>query len=227
MRNGYNKVYKKYTPYSNMLNKTEVVVIFITTIILAFAINLLQTWESFLFTLLAVFIIILVNTIAKKITSYHLDSEIEVKLWEIKRYGFKASWHFKKPFPLGAFLPILSKLILFPLNSFVWMASLVFDVKAKTYRAAKRHWLYSFSEMTEDHIGYIAAAGIAINLILAIAGYLIGFPLFAKLNIYYAFFNMLPISNLDGNKIFFGNIVLWTFLATITLIGLGYAILLV
>jgi len=210
-----------------MLTKKEIIAILVTTIILAFAINLLSSIESFLYTLLAVFVIILANLIVKKITSFYLDSEIETSLWEIKRYGVKAHHRFKKSFPAGAFLPILSKLILFPLNSFVWMASLVFDVKAKNYRAAKRHGLYKFSEMTEDHIGYIAAAGIATNLVLAIIGYLIGYPLFTKLNIYYAFFNMIPISNLDGNKIFFGNLVLWIFLAVITLIGLGYALFLV
>ncbi|MBL7059296.1 hypothetical protein ISS08_02490, partial [Candidatus Pacearchaeota archaeon] len=101
------------------------------------------------------------------------------------------------------------------------------DVKAKVYRAAKRHGLYSFSEMTEYHLGLIAASGIFINLILAIIGYVIGFPLFAKLNIYYALFNMIPISDLDGNKIFFGSLVLWSFLAALTLIGLGYALFLI
>ena len=210
-----------------MITRKEITAILVATIILAFSINLISSISSFLYTLLAVFVLILANLIAKKITSFHLDSEIETSLWEIKRYGVKAHHRFKKPFPLGAFLPILSKLILFPINSFVWMASLVFDVKAKTYRAAKRHGLYKFSEMTEDHIGYIAAAGIGANLILAIIGYLIGYPLFAKLNIYYAFFNMIPISNLDGNKIFFGNLVLWVFLAVITLIGLGYALFLI
>jgi len=210
-----------------MLTKKEIIAILVATIILAFSINLISSISSFLCTLLAVFVLILANLIAKKITSFHLDSEIETSLWEIKRWGVKAHHRFKKPFPLGAFLPILSKLILFPINSFVWMASLVFDVKAKTYRTAKRHGLYKFSEMTEDHIGYIAAAGIGANLVLAIIGYLIGYPLFAKLNIYYAFFNMIPISNLDGNKIFFGNLVLWVFLAIITLIGLGYALFLI
>ena len=210
-----------------MLNKNEIIAIIIATIIIGFAVNLIQTWESFLYALLFVFLIILINIIAKKVASSYFDSEIEVKLWEIKRYGFRAGWHFKKPFPLGAFLPIISKILFFPINSLVWMASLVFDVKAKTYRAAKRHGLYSFSEMTEDHIGYIAAAGIFANLVFAVIGYLVGFDLFAKLNIYYAFFNMIPISNLDGNKIFFGNIVLWSFLSALTLVGLAYAFLVI
>ena len=81
--------------------------------------------------------------------------------------------------------------------------------------------------MTERHIGLIAAAGIAMNLIAAIIGYIINQPEFAKLNIYFAFFNMLPLSDLDGNKILFGNKVLWSFLAIITIIGMFYALFLI
>jgi len=210
-----------------MLNKKEIINIIIVTIILAFAISLIESFKIFLYALLSVFLVILINIFAKKIISFYFDSEIEIKLWEIKRYGFKAHQHFKKSFPAGAFLQIISKIVLFPFNSFVWMASLVFDVKAKIYKAAKRHGLYSFSEMTEFHLGLIAATGIFANLIFAIIGYLLGFSEFAKLNIYYAFFNMLPISDLDGNKIFFGSIILWSFLASITLIALLYSFLLI
>lgn len=210
-----------------MLNKKEIVVIVIITIILAFSISLIKSLETFLYTLLAVFLVLIINIFAKKIASFYLDSEIEIKLWEIKRYGFKAHKHFKKPFPAGAFLPIISKIFLFPFNSFVWMASLVFDVKPKIYRTAKRHNLYSFSEMTEYHLGLIAAAGILANLVFAVIGYFLGFTDFVKLNIYFAFFNMLPISDLDGNKIFFGSLVLWSFLASIVLIGLVYIMLVI
>ena len=210
-----------------MLNKKEIAVIIVISIILAFSITLVQTLNIFLYALLGVFIVIIVNTIAKKAAAYLLDSEVEIKLWEFRRYGVRKHWHLKRPFPAGAFIPLISKIFLWPLNGFVWMASLVFDVKAKVYRAAKRHGMYSFSEMTEDHIGYIAASGIILNLVLAGIFYLTGLPLFAKINIWYAFFNMIPISDLDGNKIFFGSLVLWSFLAIITLIALGYSFLLV
>ncbi len=207
-----------------MLNRNEIITIVIVTLILAFTISLIETVEIFLYALLAVFLILIINIAAKKVASFYLDSEIEIKLWEIMRFGFKPKRHFKRPFPSGAFFPVISKIFLFPIHNFIWMASLVFDVKPKIYRAAKRHGLYSFSEMTESHLGLIASAGIIASLISAVIGYLIGFPDFAKLSIYYAFFNMLPISNLDGNKIFFGNIVLWSFLASIVLIGLFYAL---
>ena len=68
-------------------------------------------------------------------------------MWEIERYGFKPDRHFKKPIPAGALFPLILGGL--SLGYFKWLASLVFDVKAKTYRAAKRHGLYAFSEMTE------------------------------------------------------------------------------
>lgn len=210
-----------------MLNKKEIIAIIISTIILAFSITLVDTIQNFLYVLLGIFILLMINILTKKVTAFFLESEIEIKLWEFRQWGYRAAQHFKRPFPAGAFFPIISKIILFPFNSFVWMASLVFDVKAKTYRSAKRHGMYSFSEMSEDHIALIAAAGIFANLIFAIIFYLIGLPLFARLNIYFAFFNMIPISNLDGNKIFFGKLVLWNVLAILTLIAMGYSIWLI
>jgi Zn-dependent protease len=215
-----------------MINLKELIIITICSIIIAFSSALTKSFEInfFLYALLAIFIIILINSLVKKIVAYFFESEIEMDIWSFKKWGYKRGQSFKKGFPAGAFFPLLSKIILFPLSGFVWMASLVFEVKAKVYHAAKRHGMYSFSEMTEWQVGIIAATGIFVNLILAAIFYFIGGEfgmIFAKFNLWFAFFNMLPISNLDGNKIFFGNYVLWSFLAIITLIGLGYTFFLV
>ena len=206
-----------------MFNKKEIAVIAIATIIFAFIFSFAETASVFFYFLVVVLFIFVINSLAKKISSYYLDSEIEIKFWEIKRYGFKPHKHFKRPFPSGILFPLITAAA--SVGYFVWMASLVFDVKPKIYRAAKRSGLYSFSEMTEQHIGLIAASGVLANLFFAIIGYLIGFSDFARLNIYYAFFNMIPLSDLDGNKIFFGSLVLWSFLAALVLIGLGYVFL--
>ena len=208
-----------------MMNPKEFALIVVISIVLAFTISLISPINVFLYTLLSVFIIIFINVVAKKIAAFFLDSKIEVKLWEINRYGFKPSAQFKKSFPAGIVLPILVAAV--TLGNIYWLASLIFNVKVKAYRAAKRWGLYSFSEMTEHHIGLIAVWGIVANLLLAVIGYLIGFEGFARLNIFFAFFNMLPISDLDGNKIFFGNMIIWSFLEILTLIGIGYAFLLV
>lgn len=213
-----------------MINKREIFIIALIIVIITLSINLsldlITEWKGIFGTLLAVSLVILANVFTKKIIAYNLDSEIEMKVWDMERIGMRGK-RLNRPFPIGAFLPIISKIILFPFKSFVWMASLVFDVKPRIYRGAKRHGLYAFSEMTEYHLGLIAASGIAINLILAVVGYLLGFPLFARLSIYYAFFNILPISELDGNKIFFGSLVLWSLLASFVLIGILFAIFII
>ncbi len=209
-----------------MLKFKEISAIIITCLVIGFSITILNfSLNNFLYALIAIFFVIMINVLAKKIAGYYLESDVELKLWEVSRYGFKPNKRFQKNFYAGVFLPLITTAI--SVGYITWLASLVFDVKAKVYRAAKRHGLYSFSEMTEWHLGLIAAAGIFANLIFAVVGYLINIPLFSELCIYYAFYNMIPISDLDGNKIFFGNLVLWSFLATITIIAVAYAILLV
>jgi len=199
-----------------MLNRREITAILVITIILAFTLSLIESWQIFLYTGLSVLLIILINVFAKKIAAYYLDSEIRIKIWGVKQFGFRKHWHLRDAFPFGALFPIITTVISY--GYFNWMAGLVFDVEPKIYKAAKRHGLYSFSEMTEYHLAIIAATGIFANLLFAIIGYLIGFPEFARLNIYFAFFNLFPFSNLDGNKIFFGSLTLWSFLAAIVLI---------
>jgi Zn-dependent protease len=209
-----------------MLNKKEGVIIIVTALILAFSISIMNlSWNTFSSALLIVFIILALNIAAKKVMGYYVESDVEIKLWEMQRYGFKAHQYFKKAIPIGAIIPILSSLITF--GHFKWLAAMVFEVKPKVYRAAKRHGLYNFSEMTEYHIGLIAATGILINLLAAAIAYFLGFSEFARISIYFAFFNMIPISDLDGNKIFFGSLTLWAFLACLTLIAVGYAFLLI
>jgi Zn-dependent protease len=197
-----------------MLNKKEIISISVIIIILSVSISLIRSIEFFLYTLLSVFLIIIINVSAKKIAASSFEAEIETRIWEIKRYGFRTHDYLKNPFLAGAIFPLLS-ILLFQ-GTLAWMASLVFDVKPKISRASKKHGLYSFSEMTEWHIGLIATAGVFANLFFALLGYLIGMPSqmnFSFLSIWFVLFNLLPISDLDGNKIFFANFVLWTVLA--------------
>lgn len=211
-----------------MLKKQEIIKLSVTIILLSALISLFKSVDLFFYTLASIFLIFLINIIAKKITAYYFDSEIEFRLWKVKRFGFHPITKLKRALEAGLFFPII--LTILTLGNLTWMANYVFDVKAKTYRAAKRHGLYSFSEMSEFHIGLIAASGILANLIFAVLGYLIDLPNemnFVTLSILFASFNMLPISDLDGNKIFFGNVTLWSFLAILSLIGIGYIILVI
>lgn len=210
-----------------MINLKEVLSIFGISLVFAFSITLLETANYFLLTLAFVFIMILINVFAKKLAGNYFELKTEIRIWEFKRWGFKRGQVMKSSFPAGAFFPIFSRLIFFPLNGFIWMGSLIFNAKERIYRAAKRHGFYSFTGISEDHLAYIAAAGIFANLLFAGIAYLVGFSEFAKFSIWFAFFNMIPLSELDGNKIFFGSRVLWSFLATVVLIALGYSLLII
>ena len=81
-----------------MLNKNEILSIIAITIILAFMISVTNLSELFIYSLIFVFIIILLNIITKKIVSSFFNSEIEVKLWKFKRYGFEKKSIFKTVF---------------------------------------------------------------------------------------------------------------------------------
>lgn len=206
-----------------MLNKKEITSIIAITIILAISISLIKDGEIavrelFLPTLLSIFLVIIVNVFFKKIIGNYLGITTEIKMWEIRQWGIQRHFRFKKPLNIGVILPIVLKII--SLGYLNFTAALVYDVKAKIYRTAKRHGLYAFSEISETQIGAIGAAGIGANIILSIISYIVGYPEFAKLNLGFAFWNLLPISNLDGNKIFFGSFALWVFLMLIVLTGL-------
>lgn len=208
-----------------MLTRKEITAIIIISLILGFTISLVETIDIFLYTMLFVFLALLINIATKKFVAYYFEAEIEMRIWEFKRYWFKPTWHLKKAFPAGAFFPIITTA--FTQGFIVWMGCLVFDVKSKVYSAAKRHDIYKFSEISEWHTGLIAASGVVINLVFGIIGYLIDQPEFAKINIHLAVYNMIPLGDLDGNKIFFGDLWFWCTLAVITLIGLGYTWILI
>jgi hypothetical protein len=211
-----------------MFDKKEVAIIIVSSVILGFIISNFQTSNILWYSVLSIFSIVLINTLAKKMAGHYFESDVKVGLWEVGRYGWRSENRFRKPLPAGIILPLFIKLITFARVN--WLAFLTFDVEAKVSRAARRHDIYTFSELSEYHLGVIAAWGIVANLFFALAGYLIGFPPemnFVKLSIYYTFFNMLPISDLDGNKIFFGSMILWSFLAAIVLLGVLFSFLII
>lgn len=201
-----------------MITKKEIVSVILFSVVLAFLLAINDFQNLFLVSLGAVLITIIVNILFKKIAAEYWDNEIEHSLWEASRYWYGPSHKFKRPISLGIIIPIIVKILSFGLLT--WSAGLTFETEGKKYKAAKRHGIYAFSEVTEEQIGLIAAAGILGNILLAIVAYLVDSPTVMKASILYLFYNMIPISNLDGNKIFFGNLLLWNILAVISLIGI-------
>jgi len=200
-----------------MITKKEIFSVITISIVFGVIISLVETINLLLIATLISFLIISINLLAKKITAFYLDIDIETKIWEVKQFWVKRHHHFRKPVQMGIFIPLVLKFLSVGLIN--WMASLTFDASGKTYRAARRHGIYSFSEVTEEEMGWIAGAGIIVTLVFGAIGYMIGQETFAKLSIMYAFYNMFPLFDLDGSKIFFGSIPFWSTLAVITCLG--------
>ena len=171
-------------------------------------------------------IIILVAVFSKKLVAYMLDSNVEHELWRVHRYGWRSGWHFNSPVPAGIILPLFFTLFSWGILKF--SAILTYEVRALKYRAAKRFGMHSFSEMTDWHNGVIGASGIIALLLLTAVAYFLpaNVEYLAKMATFYAFWNMLPVSNLDGTQIFFGSRTLYSILAVLTIIFTIYAVVL-
>ena len=196
---------------------SEITSIILASFVIALVVTLLESIQSFAYITLLILIIISINIFGKKLTAYYYDTEIKVRLWELKRYWFRAHNKFQRPFPIAIILPII--LIVLTLGLVKWMGCLTFKVKKPIHKVARRHDKtdYSFSEVTEWQTGAIAVGGFLANLISIFIAVKIGNPEFAKLSALYMFYNIFPISDLDGTKVFFANKVLWIVSAIVIL----------
>lgn len=168
-------------------------------------------------------IIIFISVFSKKAMAYALDSNVEHEIWQSTfELTPKRS---AKEYPAGVILPILLSLI--TLGKLKFLSLLTYEARALKHRAAKRFGYYSYTELTDWHNGLIGAAGILSILAISIVAYLTGYEYLAKISTFYAFWNLLPISKLDGTQIFFGSKVLYSILAIITLIFASYSLFLV
>jgi len=201
--------------------------VLVMTVVIGFTFTLNNQWgqlaQAFLFAVL----IILIPICSKKLMAFVLDSNIEHEIWQWERYGLKKHHHLEKPLSVGVAIPLV--FTLFTLGLFKVMTFLTYETRALKVRAARRFGFYSFTEMTDWHNALIGAAGIISLIILSTVSYFLPFSgaeYLAKLSAYYAFWNLVPISKLDGTQIFFGSRVLYATLAIITLIFTAYALIL-
>lgn len=202
------------------------VIIMTATAGLAFAIK--EQWSMIFFVLIFMVIIVAVSVLAKKFMAYMVDSDVRHEIWQWDRFGYKPWMHLPKPIPMGIIAPLFLSVI--SLGTLKFLAPLTYEVKALTHRAARRFGFFSYAGLTDYHNGIIGAGGILAVLILAVVAYILPeqglhLQLLAQLSAYYAFSNMLPLSNLDGVQIFFGSKLLYFTLGIITLIFAVYSML--
>lgn len=199
--------------------------IILLAIVSGFTFALNSEWELLITVLAFSVIVIAVSIFTKKIIANLLDADVEHEIWKMKYFGFYPSYHLQKQVPAGIIFPLF--LTLFSLGMLKFSALLTYETRALKYRAAKRHGFYSFSEMTDWHNCLIGASGIFFILLLSFITYFLPFnnmELLSKMAAYYAFWNLFPISKLDGAQIFYGSRILWSVLFAIAAIFTVFAI---
>ena len=202
----------------------------VLTLVIGAPLAFQYTWAPFAEALFFAAIILTVTVGTKKLIAYALDADVKHETWKVSQYWFGTEHRFKKEVPAGIILSLLGTLIgllIFRVPAYI-TALLTYETKARKVRAAKRFGYNSYTEMTEWHNGLIGAAGIAATRLLAVIAYFLPYNLeyLAKMAAYYTFWNMLPLSKLDGAQIFFGSRVLYAILGVLTLILTAYALLL-
>ena len=210
-----------------MITSREILSLTLALIVLAFTnsfekIVLNKNFNlAFINSLLFFAIILIIYTFAKKFVAYYYEAEEETKIWTFQRYGLHEKNYFKNPVPIGIILPFILSIL--SLGYIKWFAVTESEIKPLSIRAVKRHGIYSFSEMTEGHLALISAAGIFSMFLLSILAYIINLPALAKLSIFFATFNLLPLGKLDGTKIFLGSRPLYFLIVLLDIIALSYA----
>ena len=206
-----------------MFTKKEGVSILIAMIIMAFTLTFLEgvpILKTFPKYFIFAFVIISISVLSKQAVGRVLQIEIKQSIWKWQRFWFTKWAYFKKPIPLG--------LILAPLFAFLFMfryflCFLQYDSKALLMKATKRWGAKRYSEMMEWDDALIVFYS---TLPLLITGIIISFfsanvlQEFSKIIVIYAMSNLIPISRLDGTKLFFGSRTLFWFTWILALLSL-------
>lgn len=180
-----------------------------------------------LITILIFTIIIFTGITVKKLIAPYYAIKIEHRVWELQRVGYSKISYFKKPLPFGLILPfflsILSLGYIKPFTFFRFDAENIPEkrlLKARGERKPQRK-----ETINEEDLAYTSAAGFYALILLALIGLFIKSFLnfnfgtdLAKYSIYYSIWNMIPFSQLDGTKLFFGSIITWIFILMIQVI---------
>jgi len=203
------------------------IAVLVISLVISFPNLITSNWQAVPISFLFAFLIIGFNVFAKKAMAYSLDSNVEHSLWGFSKWGFLKQQHFNQEFPAGIFVPLFSAIFLslFSLERIFVLPILTYEAVALKTRAAKRFGYYSYTTLSEWHNSLIGAAGIIAVLLLSLIAYFLpfGWGELSRAAAFFAFFNLLPISKLDGTQIFFGSRVLWSILFAISFIFIAFA----
>ncbi len=195
-----------------MLKIKEVLVLITAALVLGYLYQFPSfTWNGWAVSSSLALLILSFNALGYKIAARFFDSDAEIHHWTISRYGFHPQRYFSKPFPIWAILPLG---LLFVTWGFVkWLAVTTFEASPLLLRERR-----AFSRVSDWDLALIAVGGLFFNVLLAFASRVYGFEEFAKINLYFVVFNLIPLGKLVGNKIFFGSKYLWVLVTVFALL---------
>ena len=172
--------------------------IVILTAVIGISFPFTVTIQGLLQALMYSAIIILVYVFSKKIFAFMVDSDVEHEFWKVSRYGPQSGAYLRNPAPAGIIVPLFFTVL--SLGFFKIMPLLTYETRALSVRASKRFGYYSYTEMSEWHNGLIGAVGIISVLIVSLISYILlpANDVLWRMAIYFAFWNMIPVSNLDA-----------------------------
>jgi len=200
-----------------MIKAKEMISIILVIILFAFILWFFDgDTEVIISCFIVAAVVILTNVIAKKIAARYYHTEAEIRIWEFQRWGYYTRSHFKSPKPIGLILPFL--LVFASATGFIKMLTFLQTDISPTIRrvSRKRGGLKRYYDLTEWHNGYIVTIGIIATLCLSLLPYIFGknelLISIAKYGVYYSIWNMIPLGQLDGTKIFFTGFKFWLFM---------------
>jgi hypothetical protein len=189
-----------------LFSKEEIIAIVIASLVMGYLLAFNQiSWLSWISYAGISLLIVLVHHIGYKTSASLLDCSTETQLWTLKQFWFSTKSHFKKPFPVWLFIPLILVWLTFGLVK--WIGILTFNVIPLASRVRFR-----WRELTEWHIALIATGAAIANMGAAVIAKAFGFDSFAAYNMIFVLYSLIPIGQLDGTKIFFGSRMLWIFM---------------
>jgi len=204
-----------------------IITILVVTFVFAFddkqaAFQLGYWLRNFLQVAIGVTLVVLVHYFGHKWAARRYNTDVIHKVWSIRRYGLHERAHFPAKFdffritiipihsfPLGAVLAIVI--------SFLSNGKFFFTpIEAIDIASGEEHRLGRWRlKVLEREIARIAFAGPVFNMIFAFILQSFNksgmFDQLILISCLYALYHMIPWSQLDGAKIFFGSIYLYVF----------------
>lgn len=202
-----------------MFTKRELLHLLISIFILSFVFGfddgnktfVLNYWLSNFFRIfLLIIVAVLFRELVVKLFAKRHDAKSEYEILSVKQVWFNVK--LDKGIPFGVLFALV--LAIASRGKFFFTAVGRHNfIESKTARVGRKYQSLQYYEEAQ-----IASIGILSSLFLAVLGLLLGrffdvnMAVFIGINFYIALFNMLPFSDLDGAKIFFGSLLTYIYL---------------